>query len=299
MTVQSPILSGLTATKRLPEWFRQELPDTGVHRVLERLDAWGVRTVCQHASCPNLTRCLKQNELTFMILGDTCTRTCRFCAVSKYRGQELPVEEKEARSLAFAAEELNLDYTVITSVTRDDLADGGCGAFAASIREVKSLPRHPKVEVLIPDFRGERAHIAMVLQAGPDVLAHNIETVKRLYPFLRPEADYERSLKVLRTAKEIDPQVITKSSLMLGLGEERREVLGALRDLRSNQCDIVTLGQYLAPSAAHYPVQEFIHPQVFAEYKKAALGLGFKVVCAGPLVRSSYKAQDAYYAYYA
>lgn len=229
-----------------------------------------------------------------MILGDTCTRNCRFCAVAKSDGRYLKVDSREPERIAEAVRSLDLRYVVITSVTRDDLADGGSSAFAQTIEAIRALDREIKIEVLIPDFGGNIVSLKCISDAAADVVAHNIETVSRLYPGLRPNSDYRISLEALKLIKEMRDEVITKSSLMLGLGEKEEEVLCAMQGLRQSRCDILALGQYLAPSKEHFPVKEFISKEKFARYREIGLSLGFKTVKAGPLVRSSYQAEEVY-----
>jgi lipoic acid synthetase len=279
---------------RLPFWFRQELPQDTILARMRFIAESKVKTVCREAKCPNFSGCLSSSKLTFMILGDTCTRNCRFCAVKKSRGKPLDLDAQEGNKIKKIVEELRLRYVVITSVTRDDLADGGAAHFSRVIRSVRRADKDIKVELLIPDFKASVASLKCVLEAAPDVVAHNIETVKRLYPLVRKGSDYALSLRVLGMLKELEPSLLTKSSLMLGLGEHKDEAIGAMKDLRSVNCDILTLGQYLAPSSSHYPVKEFIKPEVFHEYEVAGLSLGFKHVLSGPLVRSSYKAEESY-----
>lgn len=277
----------------LPAWCRQEIPDASVFEKTQLLRAEGVNTVCLHAHCPNVGRCFRDNAITFLILGRLCTRGCRFCAVEKSR-KELPVDEHEPQRIAEAAGKLGLRHAVITSVTRDDLDDGGARLFARTIRALKGGSELMFVEVLIPDFCGRTASIAEVTSARPDVIAHNIETVERLYAAVRPQAGYWRSLEVLRIAKAINPAMITKSSLMVGLGEAEDEVIACMRDLRAVDCDILTIGQYLAPSRQHYPVQEFINPLQFSRYERIGIQLGFKALACGPLIRSSFRAQELF-----
>lgn len=296
MTVQSTISSGAVSGKGLPSWFRQDLPGEEATQTALLLSEAGVRTVCREARCPNINACFRERCVTFMILGDTCTRNCGFCAVKKADGYAAPLacDDTEPEAVAQAATRLGLRYVVLTSVTRDDLADGGAGVFAKTVQAVKAQNPGAKVEVLLPDFRGDLFGLRTVVAARPDVLGHNIETVKRLYPVLRPEADYEVSLALLARAKELDCRIITKSSLMLGLGEEEEEVVRVMQDLKEASCDILTFGQYLAPSSRHQPVKGFVTPEAFQRYKEIALGLGFKVVYSGPLVRSSFRAAQAY-----
>lgn len=279
---------------RLPIWFKQELLNAQTLTMQRALSEFKVNTVCLHAKCPNLTQCFNRQEVTFMILGGTCTRNCRFCAVEKAKGSVLAVDSAEADRVAEAVKSLGLNYVVITSVTRDDLIDGGAGQFFRVISAVYGVNRLIKIEVLIPDFQADFLSLKNVIEANPLVIAHNLETTRCLSKQLRPEADYERSLNVLRIIKDIKPGMITKSSIMLGLGESECDVIESMQDLRSVACDILTLGQYLAPSKKHYPVQEFIKIEQFEKYKEIALNLGFKSVLSAPLARSSYKAEEVY-----
>lgn len=283
-------------------------------RVEKILQTLGLETVCQEAHCPNLGECWSQGTATFLILGKYCTRNCRFCAVEK--GAPLALDPEEPKKIAKAVRELGLKYVVVTSVTRDDLPDAGASHFAKVIREIlwaasgeTSLPpearlaplsgvsfrrENPqtKIEVLIPDFQGSPEALKIVVDARPDVLAHNLETVPRLYSRVRPEANYRRSLGVLAMAKIMNPHIPTKSGLMLGLGETKKEILKVLRDLRQVDCDFLTLGQYLAPSKNHLPVERFVLPKEFEKFQEISLGLGFKKVASAPLVRSSYRARE-------
>lgn len=279
---------------RLPSWFKQELPNPATSANINLLSDYGINTVCQEARCPNLTYCFKRKDLTFLILGDVCTRSCSFCGVSKLPQGKLSLDQEEPRRIQRIIQKLGLDYVVITSVTRDDLEDGGAAFFARTIRLVHELNKDIQVEVLIPDFQGKIKSLECVLAAKPQVLAHNLETVKRLYGTLRPEADYNLSLGLIAKTKELNIDLLTKSSLMLGLGETDAEVTEAMRDLRFHHCDILALGQYLPPSPAHYPVREFIAPRQFKRFEDIAKLLGFKAVLSGPLVRSSYQAKEVY-----
>ncbi len=263
-----------------------------VRNILER---YRLNTVCSSALCPNVFECWGAGTATFMILGDTCTRACRFCAVrtGNPRGR---VEYDEPERVAAAIAELGLDYVVITSVDRDDLPDGGASIFAETVRRIKEVSPGTLVEVLVPDFGGQEDSVRTVVRAGPDVFAHNIETVRRLTPTVRDRrASYDTSLRVLRFAKELGAP-LTKSGLMLGLGEERGEVIEALRDMRGVGVDIVTIGQYIRPtsSARHLPVARWVPPEEFKELESVALQMGFKAVASGPLVRSSYRALETY-----
>ena len=281
--------------KRLPSWFKQEIPDMEKVRGLKGLFRQSrLHTVCESAHCPNMGECWGRGTATFMILGDICTRACRFCAVSA--GKPLEIDSAEPRNVALAVQKINLKYVVITSVARDDLADEGAGQFARTITEIRQLLPHVKIEVLIPDFSGRRENLKIVTDVKPEVISHNIETVSRLSKKVRPQAEYLRSLDVLKMFKELDPAIFTKTSFMVGLGETRAEVEALMEDLVGTGCDILTIGQYLSPSSSkrHVPVEHFVSPEEFASYKKFGLKLGFKYVLSGPLVRSSYIAEEGY-----
>ncbi len=252
----------------------------------------GLNTVCVEAQCPNQGECFARGTATFLILGDICTRGCKFCAVK--RGRPAPPDPTEPRHLAVTASELGLRHVVITSVTRDDLPDGGAGQFAACIKGVRDLLPEASIEVLIPDLGGRADLLKMVAEAGPQVIAHNLETVPRLYGQVRRGADYVRSLDVVGQVKQVAPNIVSKSGLMLGLGETENEVVQVLKDLREKECEVLTLGQYLAPSVQHFPVKRFVPPDTFERLKKIALQLGFKYVAASPYVRSSYRAGEAW-----
>ncbi|MFA4989158.1 MAG: lipoyl synthase [Candidatus Omnitrophota bacterium] len=278
---------------RLPSWLKQDIPDTLAWETAGNIAGLGVHTVCQQALCPNINACFARRQAAFMLLGKYCTRHCRFCNIS---GDALRLFQEaypdEPERIARAVKLLELKYVVITSVTRDDLEDGGALQFVRVIESIRSADNTVKVEVLIPDFQGKSEALRRVVNSGPFVLAHNLETIERLYSVIRPQAHYRRSLRLLAKAKEWGKGLITKSSIMLGFGETKEEVVAILKDLRSSGCDIVTLGQYLAPSSKHYPVKEFISPEQFREYSALGLGLGFKGVLSGPKVRSSYKAEE-------
>ena len=255
-------------------------------RIMRSLD---LHTVCESARCPNQGECWEHRTATFMILGDICTRACGFCAVTSGRPAG-PPDEDEPERVAQAVEQMNLKYVVVTSVNRDDQPDGGAKIFARTIEAVKARMPECKVEVLIPDFRGDGGALQTVVAAGPDVLNHNVETVPRLYRRVRPGAIYERSLELLHRAGRLAPAMPVKTGMMLGLGETREEVLQAMSDLVARGTSILTLGQYLQPTREHLPVVRFVHPQEFAEYKQLGRNMGFRHVEAGPLVRSSYHA---------
>ena len=279
--------------RRIPEWLTVKAPKRGAYEEMAGfLRSMGLHTVCQSASCPNIGECFSKGTATFMILGNTCTRNCGFCGVR--HGEPLPLDPEEPQHVAEAAARMGLNYVVVTSVTRDDLADGGASHFAETIRLIKQKIPGVRVEVLIPDFGGSSDALREVMEAGPSVLNHNVETVPRLYPIVRPAADYQRSLSLLETARELEPSTYTKSGLMVGLGETKEEVVEVLRDLRSRECDLVTIGQYLRPSKSSLPVAEYVHPEQFDEYKAIGESLGFRYVASGPFVRSSYHAAELF-----
>src|ERR1700681_716326 len=273
-----------------PEWLRVKFFNGPNYQELKRImRTLGLNTVCESARCPNMGECWEHRTATFMILGNICTRACGFCAVPSGKPAE-PPDEKEPERVAEAAELMGLRYAVVTSVNRDDQPDGGAAIFARTIAEIRARVPDCKVEVLIPDFRGDWQALETVVRARPDVLNHNTETVPRLYREVRKGAIYERSLELLRRAKFLAPEMPTKTGLMLGLGETRDEVLAAMQDLAAQGTDILTLGQYLQPTRDHLPVVRFVHPDEFAEYKKLGEQMGFAHVESGPLVRSSYHA---------
>lgn len=280
--------------QKKPSWLKKSLPKGGDYqRVKGLLSNAGLHTVCQEANCPNMFECFSKNTSTFMILGSECTRNCRFCNV--ICGSPVPVDPDEPLRVARAALDLNLTYVVVTSVTRDDLEDGGAAHFADTIHALKStLPDNPKIEVLIPDFQGNIEALKTVLSAKPDVLNHNIETVPSLYSCARPEADYQQSLDLLRNVKAIDASIPAKSGIMVGLGETMEELEQTLTDLFHHGCDIITIGQYLQPTRSHLDVQKYYSPDEFKQLEKKAGQIGFKKVAAGPFVRSSYNAQDLF-----
>ncbi len=274
-----------------PGWLKRPLPSApAFSRTRSLLDDGRLHTVCREARCPNCGECFSRGTAAFLILGDVCTRRCRFCAVTQ--GKPPSPDPDEPRRVAEAALRMSLDYVVVTSVTRDDLADGGAGAFAETIRSVRSRRPSTRVEVLIPDFQGEEAALRTVLRARPDVLNHNLETVARLYPEVRPQAIYNRSLELLRRAGLLAPGMPVKSGLMLGLGERPDEIESTLRDLLEAGCRILTMGQYLQPKRDCLPVARFVPPEEFDEWREVALKMGFARVACGPLVRSSYHAED-------
>lgn len=279
--------------ERLPPWFKKKVPDPRVLASMRALfDELSLHTICENALCPNLGDCFSNRTATFLLLGDICTRNCTFCAVKK--GVPCPVDEKEPQHLAEAVEKLGLRHVVITSVTRDDLPDGGAAHFARTIARLQEQDMGLTVEVLIPDFGGSLRSLKMVVDAHPDVINHNLETVPRLYPQVRPKADFQRSLRLLGQARELDSHIVTKSGLMVGLGETRDELLQAMEELRKVNCDLLTIGQYLQPSAHHHPVVRYVPPEEFVEYESLGKAMGFCDVASAPLVRSSFNAAQLY-----
>ncbi len=272
-----------------PPWLKKRLSSGHAYnKVVRLLKECSLHTVCEAALCPNLGECFSRGTATFMILGDRCTRNCRFCAVG--HGICEPPDKEEPQKVADAVKELGLRYAVVTSVTRDDLPDGGAGHFAETICAIKNRNPGTRVEVLIPDFQGSHDDLKTVMAAAPHVLNHNVETVPRLYPQVRSQADYHGSLQLIQRACRINPAVATKSGLMLGLGETPDEVYRTLQDLLAAGCRLLTLGQYLAPSREHHPVVAYVSPLEFSKWEKAARQMGFKGVAAGPFVRSSFHA---------
>jgi len=272
-----------------PEWLKIPAPDEkSLYEMQDLIKGMTLHTVCEEALCPNVGECFKSRTATLLLMGDVCTRNCNFCAVR--HGNPLPLDPDEPRHIAEACKALGLKYVVLTCVTRDDLADGGASHMALVVEEVKRLNPGAKVELLTSDLGGSRDALKNLFEAPLDVLAHNVETVPSLYPAVRPQANYERSLAVIEMAKAIAPKVLTKSGIMVGLGETYEEVIEVMSDLISVGCDILTIGQYLQPSPSHLPVKEFVPPKQYQMYEQKGLELGFKYVVAGPLVRSSYRA---------
>ena len=279
--------------KPKPEWLRRRFSfKSSVTEVNDLLQDLNLHTVCQEAHCPNQSECFGNHTATFMLLGGHCSRNCTFCAVT--HGVLEPPDPDEPQRVAEAVSRLGLEYVVLTSVTRDDLADGGGSHFAATIEAIRAVGPDVLMEVLIPDLQGSVQALATVLEARPSVLNHNIETVSRLYPEVRPQADYRRSLQLLAEVKRLNRRTVTKSGFMVGLGERPEEVSDLMQDLRRIDCDLVTIGQYLRPSQDHYPVMDYIHPDLFKDYQREAESLGFLGVAAGPYVRSSYQAEKLY-----
>ncbi|MEW6376741.1 MAG: lipoyl synthase [Thermodesulfobacteriota bacterium] len=276
-----------------PPWLKKRIPPfQDIHKVRSILEESALHTVCEEARCPNLGECFSKGTATILILGKICSRDCGFCAVE--HGVPALPDEAEPENVAQAVKKMGLQYVVITSVTRDDLPDGGASQFARTIRAIRSLDQTIKVEVLIPDFKGDPSSLIKVLEESPDVLNHNIETVPRLYPEVRPQADYKRSLDLLRRSKDLYHSIRAKSGFMLGLGETREEVIELLKDLSRVKCDFLTIGQYLRPRVDRLPVARYVPPEEFEEYKKVGLEMGFKVVTSGPFVRSSFDASQMF-----
>jgi len=297
MGLDLPVIDAAAAprARRHPDWLKAAMPaGEAVRDLRQLLRGLNLNTVCEEARCPNLGECWDQRTATVMILGDVCTRACGFCAVKT--GRPTWFDPDEPRRVAEAVAAMGLEHVVVTSVARDDLPDGGASVFAETIRQMRERSPGMGVEVLIPDFNGEEAPLRAVMEAGPDILNHNVETVERLQKPVRKRARYDRSLGVLERARaqarELGREVHTKSSIMVGLGEERDELLTTFRDLRAVDCDILTIGQYLRPTVEHLPLVRYYHPDEFADLRREAQAMGFKHVESGPLVRSSYHARD-------
>ena len=291
-TARNPIKIVPVEALKKPDWIRVRAGGNArFHEVKQALRDHNLHTVCEEASCPNIGECFGKGTATFMILGDVCTRRCPFCDVA--HGRPNPPDADEPRNLAVTIRDMRLNYVVITSVDRDDLRDGGAGHFAECIRAVREHSPKTAIEVLVPDFRGRLdAALDKLAAAPPDVMNHNLETVPRLYKQARPGADYANSLNLLRAFKQRHPSIPTKSGLMLGLGETDEEILEVMRDLRAHEVDMLTLGQYLQPSAGHLPVLRYVEPARFKDFEREALAMGFRHAACGPLVRSSYHADQ-------
>jgi lipoic acid synthetase len=292
MKVISPesIVAESELPKRKPEWLRVRLPSgENYSRVKKLMRSHALNTVCEEALCPNLGECWGRGTATFLLMGDICTRSCGFCHIKTGRPNLL--DEDEPRRVAESVQALNLSHCVLTSVNRDELPNGGAHIFANTIREIRKRVPNCTVEVLIPDFKGDRTALKEVMDARPEILNHNTETVPRLYRTVRPQANYQQTLRVLLEAKALDPQAVTKSGIMVGLGETKEETIQVIGDLREHQVDILTVGQYLRPTPLHLPVQRYVHPDEFREFKEIALAAGFRWVESAPLVRSSYHAE--------
>ena len=278
---------------RKPPWLKKRImPGPDIGKVSALLSEARLHTVCQEAHCPNLPECFSRRTAAFMIMGNICTRNCHFCAVN--HGTPAPLDEGEPERVASAAHRLGLRYAVITSVTRDDLEDGGAHHFAKTVHAIKEKGSDISVELLVPDFRGNPSSLDIILSTLPDVLNHNVETIPRLYPRVRPQAIYRRSLDLLQRVRSRNPSMVTKSGLMLGLGERESEVIRVMEDLLDLGCRLLTLGQYLQPSQHHHPVVRYLHPHEFEEYKALGERMGFTEVASGPFVRSSFRAAEMY-----
>ena len=285
----------LAARPRLPEWLKVPAPGNPRYLELKQIMRGNqLHTVCEEARCPNIGECWGLGTATFMILGDICTRRCHYCAVTT--GRPTGIDLQEPGRLADTVNAMRLSYSVITSVNRDDLADGGAFIFATCIKQIRERAPGCKVEVLIPDFAGSWTALKKVIDARPEVLNHNIESSRRIFPRVRPKGDYQLSLELLAKAKDLHPNTVTKSGIIVGMGETTEEVLETMRDLRRVDCDLLTIGQYLRPSAKHLAVDRFYHPDEFAELASAGEAMGFKHVASGPLVRSSYHADQQHVA---
>lgn len=274
-------------TQRKPDWLKVKIPLSPPDKVRKVSKKFRLNTVCEEAACPNIHECWGMGTATFMILGDICTRNCGFCNV-KHDGNFL-FDKKEPERIAEAVKELGLKHAVITSVTRDDLPGGGASVFAETIRLIRGITSST-VEVLIPDFRGSLESLRTVIDARPDILGHNVETVRRLYPSVRSMADYDRSLGILRSSKWLDKNIMTKTGILIGMGEEEPEVIAAMKDIKKTDCNIITIGQYLPPSKRHYPLARYYTPDEFKRFEVIGRDMGFRHVESGPLVRSSYHA---------
>jgi len=276
-----------------PEWLKKKAPAPSVLAEMKAmLDGLSLSTVCESAECPNQGECFARGTATFLIMGDICTRNCGFCAVKK--GHPLPLNPLEPENVALAVQKLGLEHTVITSVTRDDLPDGGAWHFARTIEATRQANPHTTIEVLIPDFQGSLEALSIVANSSPEIINHNLETVPRLYPEARPQANYHRSLNLLRTVKSLSGEILTKSGIMVGLGECFEEVVAVMKDIRTTGCDSLTIGQYLPPSPQHHELVRYVTPQEFVEYKRVAEKIGFSAVASGPFVRSSFHAANLY-----
>lgn len=276
-------------TTAKPEWLRKRIDVTELVELKRRMRSGSLHTICEEALCPNISECFSKRQATFLILGAVCTRACKFCNVSK--GKPLPPDTSEPASVASAVRELGLRHVVVTSPTRDDLPDGGAAHFSETVRAIRETNPQTRIELLVPDFGGDTSALRTVLDSAPDILGHNIETVRRLYP-IRAGADYDRSLALLANSRELSPGIPTKSGIMLGLGENDREISETMDDLLSAGCRLLSVGQYLAPSKKHAPVVEYVEPDQFERWKEAALAKGFEYVESGAYVRSSYHAEN-------
>ncbi len=280
---------------RKPDWLKsKKLGAKKTREIIKKLRKYNLHTVCENAGCPNQGECFENGTATFMILGETCTRNCTFCAIDKNKNKLQQPDSNEPKAIAELSKELGLKHIVITTVTRDDLPDGGASQFIEVIKQIRKICRKDvSIELLISDFNGDLEMVEKVVKTAPDVLNHNVETVPRLYSTVRPMADFQRSLNVLHKARQTSIRILAKSGFMVGLGETKEEVLNLMESLRKVGVDIVTIGQYIAPSQNHHPVIEYIHPNVFDFFKEEGLKMGFEIVESAPLVRSSFHAEKA------
>lgn len=279
----------VSALNTRPEWLKMKAPDSDVLDKMEKMfQNLSLHTVCESAICPNIGKCFKSRTATFMIMGGTCTRNCRFCAVTK--GIPSDLDENEPENVALASKKLGLKHIVVTSVTRDDLEDGGAEHFVKTVKQLRKYNPNSTVELLIPDLKGNWSALKEIVKCKPDIINHNIETVSSLYSKVRPMAVYKRSIELLHQVKAMDKSIYTKCGIMVGLGESEEQVLEVMDDLIKVNCDILTIGQYLRPSKWHLPVKEYITPEIFKRYKTISLKKGFKFAASGPYVRSSYQA---------
>ncbi len=273
-----------------PDWLKVNVNLNEFEKVSRVLNTLNLNVVCYHATCPNIGECFAKHTATFLILGNICTRNCRFCSINK--GTPAPPDSKEPENVAIAIKELKIKHAVITSVSRDDLPDGGATHFINTIRAIRNLQLNTTIELLIPDFKGSLKALQKIMREKPEIINHNLETVPRLYPKVRPRASYQTSLKLLKRIKNLDPNIYTKSGIMLGLSETEEEVTSLMRDLRNVNCDIMTIGQYLQPSKKQIDVVEFIKPEIFKIFKKIGEEMGFLYVSSGPFIRSSFNAEE-------
>ncbi len=277
---------------RKPEWLRIGSMDRGkIREVQQILRKLNLHTVCEESMCPNIGKCFEKKTATFLVMGGICTRNCKFCDI-KF-GKPLPLDPLEPDHIVEATKKLGLRHVVITSVTRDDLPDGGAAHFAEITEKLRGYDKDLIIELLIPDLKGKEEHIRTIVEAKPDIINHNIEVIPRLFRKVTPQANYEKSLKVLKVVKEMNPEIYTKSGLMVGLGENKEEVFELLKDLKETECDILTIGQYLKPPSSDLEIEEYVHPDVFKEYEVKAYKMGFKFVASAPFVRSSFNAEEA------
>lgn len=277
---------------RKPEWLRIGSMDRDkIREVQQILRKLNLHTVCEESMCPNISKCFEKKTATFLVMGGICTRNCKFCDI-KF-GKPLPLDPLEPDHIVEATKKLGLRHVVITSVTRDDLPDGGAAHFAEITEKLRDYNKDIIIELLIPDLKGNEEHIRIVVESKPDIINHNIEVIPRLFRKVTPQANYEKSLKLLKVVKEMNPEIHTKSGLMVGLGENKEEVFELLKDLKETECDILTIGQYLKPPSSDLEIEEYVHPNVFKEYEAKAYEMGFKFVASAPFVRSSFNAEEA------